>query len=74
MPTRRRRVPLPLSFGAAVAGVSVLLPVVYLVIRAGERGWDTVASTLLRGRTLELVLRSVGMAAAVTAGSLVSPS
>ena len=71
MRPRRRRVPIALSFGAAVAGVSVLLPVVYLVIRAGERGWDTVEATLMRGRTLELVLRSVGMAAAVTAASLV---
>lgn len=48
-----------------------MLPIVYLVIRATERGWDTVANTLLRARTGELVMRSVGLAVAVTAGSLV---
>jgi iron(III) transport system permease protein len=68
---RRRRVPLPLTFGAAVAGTAVLLPIFYLVVRATERGWGPVADTLLRPRMLQLVLRSVGMAAAVTLGSLV---
>jgi len=68
---RRRRVPLALTFGAAVAGLAVLLPVLYLLVRATERGWGPVADTLLRPRMAELVLRSTGMAAAVTFGSLV---
>ena len=51
--------------------MAVVLPVVYIVIRATERGWEPIEATLLRQRTLELLLRSLGLAAAVTAASLV---
>ncbi len=68
---RRRRVPVPLVFGAAVAGLAVLLPIFYLLVRATEHGWGPVSDTLLRPRMLQLIGRSVGMAAAVTFGSLV---
>nr|WP_260407879.1 iron ABC transporter permease [Planomonospora venezuelensis] len=43
-----------------------LLPVGYLLVRAGEGGAGGVAATLLRARTAELALRSLGLAAAVT--------
>ena len=56
---------------ACVAGVAVILPVAYIVIRATERGWQPVQTTLLRQRTFELLARSLGLAAAVTAASLV---
>ena len=52
-----------------VAGVA-LLPLVYLVVRATSDGWAGVSATLLRGRTLELVLRSVELALVVTALSV----
>ena len=51
--------------------MAVVLPVVYIVIRATERGWGPIEATLLRQRTLELLLGSLGLAAAVTAASLV---
>lgn len=55
----------------AVAGAVVVLPILYLGVRATEHGWGPVADTVLRARTLELVLRSLGLAAAVTAGCVV---
>lgn len=56
---------------ATVAAVVALLPMAYLVVRTVEAGPAAIAETLLRERTLWLVLRSVGLAAAVTAGCLV---
>jgi iron(III) transport system permease protein len=44
---------------------------VYLVVRATEGGLAAVAEILLRERTVWLLLRSIGLAAAVTAASLV---
>lgn len=43
-----------------------LLPLAYLVVRATDRGWAGVEATLWRPRTLELVYRSVELAAVVT--------
>jgi iron(III) transport system permease protein len=54
-----------------VATVLVLLPLVYLVVRATERGWSGVEATLWRSRTLELTLRSLELAAVVTVLCLV---
>ena len=48
-----------------------LLPLAYLVVRATERGWEPVRATLWRDRTLELVGRSLWLAATVTAACLV---
>ncbi|HVM55323.1 MAG TPA: iron ABC transporter permease [Acidimicrobiales bacterium] len=48
-----------------------LLPLAYLVVRATERGWAPVRATLWRDRTLELVGRSLWLAATVTAACLV---
>lgn len=52
--------------GAFVAMAVVLIPMGYLGVRATDRGWDGVRATLWRPRTLELVQRSVGLAATVT--------
>ncbi len=68
---RRRRVPRSLTFGGLVAAAIVLLPLVYLLVRATEGGWAAVETTVLRVRTVELVARSLGLAAAVTAVSLI---
>lgn len=57
--------------GAALAAAVALLPLGYLVLRATEQGWAEVEATLLRERTLTLALRSLELAAIVTAGSLV---
>lgn len=48
-----------------------VLPLVYLVVRATERGWEGIRTTLTRPGTLELVRSSLELAAAVTAACLV---
>lgn len=60
-----------MSFGGVVAAGVVLLPLVYLVVRASEQGWEGISATLLRPRTLELTVRSLGMAGFVTVASVV---
>jgi iron(III) transport system permease protein len=66
----RRPPPLLLAW-AALAAVVALLPLVYLGVRALEHGpgraWDVVAT----GRTLELLARSLGLAAVVVTACLV---
>jgi len=54
-----------------VAAVIAVLPLVYLAVRATEGGWAAAADVVLRERTLWLVLRSLGLAAAVTGACLV---
>ncbi|MGI9062203.1 MAG: ABC transporter permease [Pseudonocardiaceae bacterium] len=68
---RRHGLPLGLLLPACLAAVVALLPLAYLAVRASERGLGTVLEVLLRERTALLVLRSLGLAAAVTAVCLV---
>ena len=66
-PRRRGPAPWLAAAGLVVAGLACL-PLAYLVIRAvgaGDEAWDV----LLRGRTLELVLRTALLVAAVTAAA-----
>lgn len=49
----------------------MLLPLVYLGVRATEKGWGPFEATLWRDRTLTLALRSVELAAIVTVACLV---
>lgn len=56
---------------AAVSVAVALIPLVYLVIRTAEAGWDRVAEELLTARVAELATRSLGLAAVVTAACLV---
>ena len=56
---------------AAIAAVVAVLPLGYLAIRATESGWGAALDVLLRERTLWLVLRSLGLATAVTAACVV---
>ena len=49
----------------------VLVPIVYIAIRATDRGWDPVRSTLWRARTFELLGRSVWLGVVVTAATAV---
>ena len=58
-------------FGAAVAGLIGVLPLVYLGIRATERGWGEIAETRWRERTATLALRSLELAGIVTLASVV---
>ncbi|MCA1675764.1 MAG: iron ABC transporter permease, partial [Actinobacteria bacterium] len=67
----RARPPVVLLVPAGLAAAVALLPLVYLAVRASERGLDTVLEVLLRDRTVALVLRSLALAGAVTAVCLV---
>ncbi len=62
--------PAAISVPAALIGVGIALPLVYLVMRAlgaGPEVWDL----LLRSRNVEILVRSVVLAAAVTCASAV---
>ena len=50
---------------------AALLPVVYLAVRATEGGGDQMAEVLFADSTARLLVRSLGLAAAVTAASAV---
>lgn len=67
LPRARRRELTPLHIAATIAAAVSLLPLVYLVIRAGSAGTGTILEVLVQPRTLELAGRSLGMAAAVAA-------
>ncbi len=54
---------------AAAVTLAALLPVAYLAVRAGERGWGPVFDTLATERTVRLLGRSFGLATAVTAAA-----
>lgn len=56
---------------AAAAAVVAAAPIWYLVDRSFERGVDGVVDELWRRRTLDLVLRSLGLTLAVTAACVV---
>ncbi|MCU1432510.1 MAG: iron transporter permease, partial [Actinotalea sp.] len=56
---------------AALAAAIAVLPLVYLAVRASEGGLGVALEVLLRERTVWLLLRSIGLAAAVTGASLV---
>ncbi len=67
----RPRLPPVLLVGGVAASVVVLIPIVYIVIRATDAGWDPFFATLWRRRTLELTFRSVELAVVVTIASAV---
>lgn len=63
-----RRPPLALLLVAAAVALLALVPLAYLVLRALEGGPDTL-QPLLRGRTLELLISTLALGLAVTAGA-----
>ena len=64
----RRSRPPPVVLLPAVLGISVaVLPIAYLVVRAGESGWSRVVEVVWQASTLALVARSLVLAATVTA-------
>ena len=54
---------------AGAVALAALVPVAYLVVRASEGGWSTVADTLFLDRTARLLVRSLWLAAAVSVAS-----
>ncbi|MGH9189163.1 MAG: ABC transporter permease [Acidimicrobiales bacterium] len=61
--------PLLLSAGGALVASLAVLPAVYLVVVAGQRGASGVAEVVLAPSTRVLLARSLGLAAAVTVSS-----
>jgi iron(III) transport system permease protein len=59
-------VPAVLLAPAALAAAVAVLPIGYLVVRAGEGGAATLADVVLRERTLRLLLRSLALTGSVT--------
>jgi iron(III) transport system permease protein len=70
-PVRAGRPPPLLVLPALLAAAVALLPMLYLAVRASDRGFGAVVDQLLRDRTLALVLRSLALAGSVTLGCLV---
>ena len=68
---RRTRPPAVLLVPALVAAGVALLPLVYLAVRAFERGPEVAFEIVWQERTLRLVLRSLLLAAVVTGLCLV---
>lgn len=58
--------PLFLVFTAALTAVAIALPLTYLVIRTAGVGGEKLLAVVSSPRTLEVLLNSAGMAAAVT--------
>jgi len=56
---------------ALASSAVAAIPLVYLLVRAGESGPTSIIGTLARGRVLEYVANSLGLAAATTATALV---
>lgn len=63
------RAPLLLVLPAALVGLVVLIPLFYLVIRAAQAG-GSFLDLLLRPRTLQVLVNTVLLSGAVTAGSI----
>lgn len=67
----RSRVPIALWAPAVLSAAVSLVPLVYLAVQAGTRGWAAVADEILQRRTFDLALRSLVLTAAVTLASAV---
>lgn len=68
----RRLTPHPVLLAASAVAVGLaLIPLIYLAVRAIEAGPDRLAEELWSARVGVLALRSLGLAAVVTAGCLV---
>jgi iron(III) transport system permease protein len=68
---RPTRPPLVLLAGGVVASVGVLVPIVYIAVRATDRGWGAFRDTLWRGRTFDLLWRSLELGIVVTIASAI---
>lgn len=70
-PLRRTKLPAPLLIPAVLAALASLVPLVYLVSVAFDRGAGYLWDELWQRRTLDLVVRSGLLAACVTVASVV---
>ncbi len=56
---------------AILVAVAAALPLIYLVLRASQAGWDRALDIMLRERTLKVLARSIALAASVTIASTI---
>ncbi|HEV2094718.1 MAG TPA: iron ABC transporter permease, partial [Rubrobacter sp.] len=66
----RRRPPLLLGGLAGLVVAAMALPLVYLVVRSFEGGWEEIAEVVVDGDTLAVLGRSALLAGVVTAASV----
>src|SRR5690625_4372667 len=66
----RGKPPLYFVIPAAAIGLSMLLPLAYLLLRTGEAGREAVWELLSRDRTLRVLLNTTGLAAAVAGAAV----
>lgn len=59
-----------LAVAGAGTAVVAIIPLLYLIVRAGEAGWGRVVDILVRPRTLETVGTSIALVAVVVTGCL----
>src|SRR5690606_23745583 len=59
MSVRKKRAPLYFVIPAAIIAAGVLLPLVYLVLRASEADWETSSALIFRERNLMLFWNTV---------------
>lgn len=67
----RGRAPLYFVIPAAVVGLAMALPLIYLMVRTWEAGGEAVWQLLSRERTLRVLLNTAALAAAVAAAAVV---
>jgi iron(III) transport system permease protein len=67
----RRRPPRLLVIASGLIAAAVLVPLVFLVLQAGQAGWHDVFRLVFRRLTRVLLLNTVQLAALVSAGSAV---
>jgi iron(III) transport system permease protein len=66
----RPMAPAPIWLPALAIAIAVALPVLYLLLRAVDAGFEDTWRLLARQRTLETAVRSIGLIVATVAGSL----
>lgn len=67
---RARRVPVLLAVAAVAVALLALLPAAYLVVRASDAGWGGALGIATSPRSVDLLIRTAGLAVAVTAGAI----
>lgn len=65
------RPPRTLVVLSGVTALVAVTPLVYLLVRVFDAGWDRVITLLLRARTLETITTSIGLVVVVIVGCLV---
>ena len=66
----RKRPPALIWAPSVVVAAAAILPLIYLIARVAEGGWEDVSETVFDGDTLAVLARSVALAAIVTGAAV----